>query len=327
MDCATSLETIGSAELPQREAPVAYSVIICTRNRADFVAKCLRTAIQEGERLDCGGEIIMVDNASTDETRSIFDKIAAERSNDKLRIRYQFEPEPGLSLARNRGVAQARGDILIFLDDDAVPQRGWLSCCLTTFDRHPAAMALGGKIEPLMDIPPPEWFRPPLTSVYTITDLIGDQVRPFPGRDHPLGANMAFRKSVFQKFCFSESLGRSGADLMSGEEKEICALIRRAGGEILYAPGMRVGHFIHPERLAESWAMERYYFEGVSLARLKLGRRAQAMMAGEMGFKIVALFFTRVFARSQFRRLLWQCRMHKSIGYFSQLIHRRQQSR
>jgi glycosyltransferase involved in cell wall biosynthesis len=319
---STSLEN-GDASLRfEQTTSFAYSVIICTLNRAPFVDRCLRAALREADSVAYRGEIILVDNGSTDDTRAVFQRYATNRQDGRVRLRYLFEVKPSLSVARNRGIKEAYGDILIFLDDDAIPQAGWLECCLTAFDRNPALTAAGGEILPMMTIPAPEWFRPPLTRVYTVTNLAGIHMRPFPARDHPLGANMAFRKSVFDKRCFSEHLGRSDANLMSGEEKQIFALIRREGGEILYVPGMRVTHFIHPERLTDSWVLTRYYFEGVSLASLDLGWKAQSAAAFEMGIKIVVLLLTRPFVRSSFHRLLWQCRLRKSTGYFFTLIHR-----
>jgi glycosyltransferase involved in cell wall biosynthesis len=304
--------------LSQPEPPlVGYSIIICTHNRAELLGKCLRAAIREAASVDAPGEIVVVDNASRDRTRAVFDA-CVDRAGD-VRLVYLFEGKPNLCIARNRGLDAALGDIVIFLDDDAIAAEGWLSSCLAAFAAFPDAAVAGGEILPLLEGSPPDWFRAPLTHIYTVISLGGTAVRPFPNGGHPLGANMAFRKHVFLNRRFSERLGRSEANLMTGDEAEICASIRHEGGKILYVPGMKVEHFIHPDRLTEEWALRRYYFEGVSRARMQLDRKAQLIMVCAMGTKLLFFLATRPLLISHFRKLLWDCRIRKSLGYFSQL--------
>jgi glycosyltransferase involved in cell wall biosynthesis len=299
--------------------PCAYSIVICTHNRAELLGDCLRAVIRETTDLKRPGEIVLVDNASTDRTREIVNSFAASGPRS-VRLRYLFEHRPGLSIARNLGVHAAQGEIVIFLDDDAIPAPRWLASCLSAFEMHPTTSAIGGEIVPLLTVPPPDWFRPPLTRIYTLFSLAGGHVRPFPSQDHPFGANMAFRKGVFETRRFSENLGRVGNNLMGGEEAELCATIRRAGGEILYVPGMKVEHVVHPERLNQQWVLRRYYFEGVSRASMQVGWTVQAVTALVMATKLAFLVVTHPFLRSDFQRLLWGCRFQKSIGYFDRLI-------
>lgn len=297
----------------------AYSILICTHNRAEILPDCLNGTLCEAISVDQAGEVLLIDNASTDNTRDIFQSIDASCWHHG-QLRYVFEAKPGLCIARNRGIEAASGDIIIFLDDDAIPARGWLMACLTAFATYPQALAVGGKIAPLVEGPTPEWFRPPLTHIYTVMDLGGAEMRPFPRGGHPFGANMAFRREVFGTRRFSEELGRRGNSLMSGEEAELCASIESEGGQIIYAPRMEVDHLIHPSRLTKAWVRERYWYDGISRAAMHLGWRAHAVMTLDMGAKLLLFALGRPLLRSDARRLLWNCRILKCRGYFSELM-------
>jgi glycosyltransferase involved in cell wall biosynthesis len=295
-----------------------YSIIVCTHNRADLLRNCLQATIQEMRSSEVSGELIVVDNASTDHTKTAVDALAGE-VGDAVRLTYVFESEPNLSIARNRGIDEAAGSVLVFLDDDAFPAPDWLSSCLKAFATNPTVLGVGGEVAPRLGAAAPDWFREPLTAIYTIMDLGGTEVRPFSPQSHPVGANMAFRRSVFETRRFSSRLGRSRLDLIGGEESEICASIRRAGGALLYVPGMKVEHFIHPERLTEQWVLDRYFFEGISRARMPFGWRVHAVSVAKQIVKLTLLMLMRPFLRTHFQRLLWGCRIRWSIGYASEL--------
>ena len=101
------------------------SVVICTHNRADLVGRAVEAALAEthGHR----GEVVVVDNASTDATPAVLEDLV-RRGNGDLRV--VQEPRLGLSLARNLGLAEARGEVVAYLDDDAIPRPGWLGALL-----------------------------------------------------------------------------------------------------------------------------------------------------------------------------------------------------
>jgi glucosyl-dolichyl phosphate glucuronosyltransferase len=296
-----------------------YSIIVCTHNRADLLRKCLQATIQEMRSAEVSGELLVVDNASTDHTKTVVDALA-EEAGGAVRLKYFFESEPNLSIARNRGIDEATGSVLVFLDDDAFPASGWLSSCLKAFAMNPTVLGVGGEVTPRLGAAAPDWFREPLTAIYTVMDLGGTEVRPFPPQSHPVGANMAFRRSVFETRRFSSRLGRSRRTLVTGDDSEMCASIRKAGGKLLYVPGMKVEHFIHPERLTEQWVLERYFFEGISRACMPFGWRVHAISVAKQLAKLTLLVLMRPFLRTHFQRLLWGCRIRWSIGYASELM-------
>ena len=305
----------------QERDPIAttrvYSIIVCTLNRAPLLRLCLEAILAEMGRTKEQGELLVVDNGSADDTPGIVAALQA-RAPHHIHFSYLVERRPGLSVARNHGLKHAKGDILIFVDDDAIVQRGWLTSCLDVFERHPDAAAVGGEILPRSDKPIPDWLRPPITGVYSIISLGGDHTRPFPNRGLPVGANMAFRRAALTARQFSENLGRTGSNLISHEEGEIFISIQQRGEKILYVPAMRVVHIIDPERLTQAWAMKRSYFEGVSKARMNLGWQRATYEFVLHCVKVFWLLATLPLTRSEFRRLVWHCRMRKSIGFFAE---------
>jgi GT2 family glycosyltransferase len=312
-----SPDSAGASGRAQRHE-CSYSIIICTHNRADLLTECLRATIREMKSSEPRGELIIVNNASTDDTETAVNRLADE-TKDAVDLRQIFESEPNLSVARNRGIDEATGSIVIFLDDDAFPAPGWLACCLNAFAANPKVLGVGGEVAPKLDAARPDWFREPLSAIYTILDLGGTAVRPFPPHAHPVGANMAFRRSVFDTRRFLSRLGRSGRALITGDDAAICASIRGAGGELLYVPGMKVAHFIHRDRLTEQWVLERYFFEGISRARMPFGWWAHAMTVIKQIAKLSLLIMARPFLRTEFQKLLWSCRIRWFMGYAAEL--------
>src|SRR5690348_6834853 len=110
------------------------TIIVCTYNRA----ASLRDTLQALRRLDspagCEWEVIVVDNNSRDDTRAVVEEVAASWP----RLRYEFEGAQGLSHARNRGIGAARGDVILFTDDDVLPESDWLRVTLEGLKRHEA---------------------------------------------------------------------------------------------------------------------------------------------------------------------------------------------
>ena len=129
------------------------SIIVCTYNRADSLRhtlKCL-AALQSPDGVDW--EVIVVDNNSNDHTR----QVVKEFSSVFPRLRYEYEEQQGLSYARNHGIKSAKGDILLFTDDDVCPEPEWLATIMTSMSRY-ACDACGGYIAPTWEAPPPSWL-------------------------------------------------------------------------------------------------------------------------------------------------------------------------
>lgn len=159
----------------------------------------------------------------------------------------------GLSHARNRGIVCAHGNIILFTDDDVLPEPDWLEAMLTGIEKHKAD-ACGGFIAPIWKKPPPPWL---IKRFYGFLALwteggIAKEVRKTD--EFLFGANMAFRRHVFDRLNgFDTCLGRKGKILAGGEELDMFRRIRKSGGKICYLPKVKVHHYIEAFRMHKSY--------------------------------------------------------------------------
>jgi GT2 family glycosyltransferase len=222
------------------------SIIICTYNRDPYIYRSLQQLAENNFRPDAY-EIVLVNNSSTDGTERECRRFEADFPS--LPFRYFVEANQGLSHARNRGIAEAQGDMLVFLDDDAFVVKSYLQNLQRYLQHYPDLAAFGGKIKPLYEAGvEPKWMSKWTLSWVSAIDL-GEKVVPFAGKQFPIGANMGISKKTIELVGnFNTKLGRSKKNMMAGEEKDIFNRIKSIGGQIFYFPDVEVQHVIPESR-------------------------------------------------------------------------------
>lgn len=227
------------------------TVIICTYNREKYIGPLLESlAANTLSKQDY--EILLVDNNCTDHTREVCERFAAMHSD--VTFRYVVEPEQGLSAARNCGIREAKGELMVYVDDDALVDANYLSDYVSYFHAHPEVMALGGPIEPLYETQEPAWMTPYTKALLTAWMNYGDKPREYPKGRYPGGGNAAYRKMVFDKVgLFNTALGRKGNLLLASEEKDIFDKMHSMGMQVLYIPGPVLHHCIPQTKLEEDY--------------------------------------------------------------------------
>lgn len=170
----------------------------------------------------------------------------------------------GLSGARNSGLAQTTGEVIAFLDDDATADSGWLDALNAGFT-DTSVGGVGGHILPAWSEPAPSWLPPEFWWVvgcsYTGLPSAAQEIR------NPIGANMAFTRSVFEHVGgFREEIGRVGTIPLGCEETELSIRARAAGFNIWYRPDAIVHHWVPAGRLTLRYFLRRCYAEGMSKA-------------------------------------------------------------
>lgn len=224
------------------------SVVICSYNREKYIAESINAALNQSVSL-VDYQIVVVNNNSTDAT----DTICLELLSEGKQFDYVVEIKQGLSHARNRGIDEARGEIIVFVDDDAMMEPNYVENVLTFFSEKDSISAVGGRIFPRYEEKNANWMSPVLMPLIAALDM-GNQPKPFRMGKFPIGANMAFRKSVFDKIgTFNVELGRNGNSLQGGEEKDIFARMRAVNMDIWYCPYIVVYHVIPTSRLQKSY--------------------------------------------------------------------------
>ncbi|MDQ0890874.1 glycosyltransferase involved in cell wall biosynthesis [Paenibacillus sp. V4I9] len=288
------------------------SIVICTYSRAPLLEKTLHSLLDLDDiHL---AEVIVVDNNSTDNTQQIVHSFIKNRK-DASSFRYILEQKQGLSVARNTGVKASRSEIIAFLDDDAIPVKGWVTSILQTFHTYSEAYAIGGIIRPNFESERPDWLIKPFELPYTIVDL-GNEMMLYPPKLYPFGANMAFRKSVFDKYLFPEELGRKGASLISGEESWLFGQFKKEKWQVYYVPSMAVFHFIPKERLKKEWITKRYYYQGVSYSYTSKTFAEKAKLIAITCVKLVYNWMSSLVSWSEGDKLLNRCRQESIRGTF-----------
>ena len=174
--------------------------------------------------------------------------------------------EFGLSYARNEGAKSSKGDIVAFIDDDAIADEKWLQTLLGNYN-DPRVVGVGGLIKPLWQNGRPAWFPEELDWIigcsYKGLPEIKSDVR------NPIGCNMSFRRSIFDMIgYFKTEIGRIGNKLVAGEESDFSMRIfdRLPESRIIYDPEAIVFHKVPPGRTALKYIIRRSFYEGYSKA-------------------------------------------------------------
>jgi len=194
---------------------------------------------------------MVVNNASTDDTAGAARRIWSELGSPAP-LSVVDEPTPGLSHARERGIASAKFDTLVFADDDNWLAPEYVQLAYVRMLNEPTIGALGGRIEACCEVAPPPWFES-VKAKYAVgaqgraTGAITDY------KPHLAGAGLVLRKSAYLRlrslnFKFLLS-GRCGDKLTSGEDTELCHALALIGYQIWYDERLVLTHFIPASRL------------------------------------------------------------------------------
>lgn len=262
------------------------TVIIATHNRCNILAKTLASITASTSRDPSEWEVLVVDNNSTDQTRQVVEEISHRHPG---RFRYAREPLPGKSYALNTGIRKARGEILAFTDDDVTVEPDWLKNLTRNLAGSEWAGA-GGRILMTEKFSPPSWL--PLDGPYSMAGLIAGQfdlgLEPCRLHHAPYGANMAFRREVFEKYGgFRTDLGPSpDPDIpKANEDTELGRRLMAAGERLRYEPSAIVYHPLLKERIRKDYFLDWYFDWGRAWVR-EVGRGPEILRISRYYFSI-----------------------------------------
>lgn len=225
--------------------PNGVSILIPTHNRAAILARTLESLAALSIPAGARAEVVVVANACTDNTEAV---VAAHASRLAMPLRCIAEPTPGLSVARNRAVAEARHDLLVFLDDDVRVDPGLLVAHLSLFAEHGADLTAGRVALWWEEAADPGWLSAGMQTALGQYDL-GPGIVPVPSGE-VRGCNFGFRRSVFDKVGpFHAALGRTGAGLLAGEEVFFSSAAIRAGFRCVYSGAAAIEHWVPARRV------------------------------------------------------------------------------
>ncbi|WP_429154405.1 glycosyltransferase family 2 protein [Aeromonas veronii] len=251
------------------------SIGICTYNRVDIILNCVEAILTSvsNSRFVIGEdvELIVVDNKSTDKTGEIL------KSSDyfsKGLFKYIFESNQGLSNARNRFLDESQGELLLFLDDDAILCNGCVDAYIDAVTDNPSVDFFGGMVCEESFEGKPKWFDENFHMAYSILNL-GSSVCKFPKKIGPIGANFMVRRKAITKIRFRTDLGRVGGSLLSGEETDFLIKSGYSHDNSLYVGNASVVHCFSRERYTKTWAIQRFKLNGKSDWYMRTGLKGK----------------------------------------------------
>jgi glycosyltransferase involved in cell wall biosynthesis len=227
------------------------SVIICTYNRATHLLNALKSLCNQTAETQ-NFEVIVVNNASTDETDCLMKEFLQE--SRALRIEYLIETKQGSSFARNAGAGIARGKYLCFMDDDAEATPNYIENIMAFFRSTPDAAVLGGRIIPNYVPQKPDWMS------HYVSSLVGNfhyanKIQPFRQGHFPFESNLVIEANAFRSVNgFPEHLpGVAGSIRIGGEGKDLVSRILATGKLSYYDPQVVVYHVVEVNKLTPAY--------------------------------------------------------------------------
>lgn len=239
------------------------TVAICTYNRAEYLRLVLEDLASDWAECQLPIELLVIENNCHDHTAEVVNSFLV-----RLPIRIESEPRQGLAIARNRAIALASGELLLFLDDDVRVKSGWLRAYQDAFSDSSVLIA-GGKIIPIWPEQRPRWCGtdgpPPFSTIVPHVDL-GDEPLDISDIDIvPVTANLGFRMSAFAALGgFREDLGTVG-----GEDIELISRGLALYGSVRYVPAAVVDHPVYQSRLSLGFNFRYLHRGGIAQSRFE----------------------------------------------------------
>src|ERR1700720_80175 len=234
---------------------VTITVIVCTYNRCSNLAKALDSVAKSTLPEYAEWEVLVVDNDSNDQTHAVVEELCHRHPG---RFRYLFEPRPGKSNALNTGIREARGDVLVFTDDDVTVEQTWLEN-LTANLHNRGGGGTGGRTLPERSFLPPRWLSLEERTLATL-GCFDRGLDVFELTEPPFGNNMAYQKEMFEKHgSFRVDLGPQPGNLIRSEDTEFGLRLLAAGERLRYEPSAVVHHSIPENRIQKDYFLSWWF--------------------------------------------------------------------
>jgi len=234
-----------------------FSVVLCTYNRAELLLDCLQSLAAQTFN-SAQYEVIIVNNNSTDNTQHVAEEFCGKYANCRVVI----ETEHGLSNARNRGIQEASGEYIAFIDDDARARENWLEIAARIIAEHKPDI-FGGPIKPYFKHTPPNWYKPE----YAVRGDMGETGWLKEG--YISGTNIFFKKSLLVDYgCFDVELGMKGEYVGYHEETQLVYRAFSEGKKVYFCKELIVDDLVPEYKTSLPYMICARYMNGYDGAHL-----------------------------------------------------------
>lgn len=275
------------------DARVHISVLIATRNRARVLRSTLESLASQ-QAPDLLREVIVADNGSLDDTSVVLGEM-----EHKLPLRHVFVAYAGKNRALNEALGLAKGELLVFTDDDVEIPASWLSDLWSASRRWPDYDIFGGPVLPCFPPGTDPWLKDPDVPGYLYARFSLAQEEGPCGAQLPIGPNFAIRARALRAAYFSPCLGPQRGSYIPGGETELLTRLVLRGHRAVYVPSAQVSHRVRPEQLRLRWILARTFRFGRGQAFFK----AATAMRQRGGARSLHLRALATIARTALRAL------------------------
>jgi glycosyltransferase involved in cell wall biosynthesis len=276
------------------------TVILCTYNRRRSLPMALASLAAQVLPNGIEWETLIIDNNSTDDTRNIAEEYCRKFPG---RFRYVFEAQQGKSHALNRGIHEASGEVIAFIDDDVTAAPDWLQRLAAPL-QNPVYAGVGGRIVPPVGFTAPRWLA--LDGPFELGGILALFDRGAHGADlheAPFGTNMAFRKQIFERYgLFRADLGPCPGSEIRGEDTEFGRRLLKGGERLWYESSAVVHHAVPANRLKKQYFLQFLYDHGRASVREK-AVQPPILFIPRLYFTLPKIAFTSLLGRS----VAWLC--------------------
>lgn len=287
------------------------SVVICTYNRFASLAETLASVNACERPAGHSVELVVIDNNSTDDTARICADFARV---SRMPFRRVLETRQGLSFARNRGIREAAGEVVVFTDDDVLVGAEWMLTYAREFGEHRVDCAFG-RVRPDWRGDQPAWFSDQLRPAYALLDYGDERLFVTDVAHEFYGANFAVRKDLLIELGgFDVRLGRTKGRLFVGEETRVYRDLVCRGSRIVYNPAIEVQHVIEESRKRPAFLRQYYLDTAESFVYMALQGSPRRRLFG-IPFYGVKSFMT--FYATALPRLIYLAFRRDAAGLFA----------
>lgn len=239
-----------------------FSFVTCTYNRAEYLSRTLQSLVEQDFDPE-NFQIVIINNNSTDSTAEVCESFVNKYPN--LKIEHHKEMSQGLSFALNRGIQEAKGEYIIYVDDDETIGKEHLKKLAEYLDKHPEIFLAASAVIPIYEEAEPKWMSPFTRRLVGGYFNLGHKIKKLKKTNYPGTGHTIIKRELYSQFgSYNTELGRKGRGLLGAEDKDMSFRLVSNNIECYYLPEIPIYHHIPVYKLTDEFFTKLTYSTGRS---------------------------------------------------------------